>query len=259
MLRTLIGRSLAVALLGAPLAVPGEAQTRWTAERRSSLAWYQMNPHLNHLWATTCPEEPSWRPGDGYSGGWSVSQMFKPPKHGYAAVSDTTIIPLYPRRKVRSVCTEAVTGEFTIADTVNWTGISGKVVVEAAKVFSADNRRDEYARKSVLETHRYPEIQFVVDSMVNITRKGDTLSGTAWGVFTVHGNSQPMDAGIRFWHEPGTGGLRVLGKFHITAEDMIKKYGISKFALGLGAATNIWQDLYMGVDMLVKPEGSGGN
>jgi hypothetical protein len=253
----MIMRSLSVALLFALTSGHAQAQGRWTADTKSSLAWWQVNPHLNHLWATTCPEEPSWRPGEGRSGGWNISQVFTPPKHGYAAVSDTTIIPLYPRRRVRSVCSEAVTGEVTVADTVAWRGVRGKVVVKADKLVGGENRRDQYARSAILETTRYPEIQFVLDSLVGVTKKGDTLSGTAHGIFTVHGVSQPSDAFIRFWHEAG--GVRVLGKFHIDASDLIDTYGISKFSLGLGVATKVWEELYMGVDMWLRPEGSTGN
>lgn len=256
MLRPLILRSLAAALLCVLTAVHAQAQGRWTADTKASLAWWQVNPHMNHLWATTCPEEPSWRPGEGRSGGWSISQVFQPPKHGYAAVSDTTIIPLYPRRKVRSVCAEAVTAEVTVADTVSWRGVRGRVVVKGDALVGGEDRRDAYARKAILETMRYPEIQFALDSLVGVTRKGDTLSGTAHGIFTVHGVSQPSDAFIRFW--PEAGGVRVLGKFHVDASDLTQIYGISKFALGLGVATKVWQELYMGVDLWLRPGGSSG-
>src|SRR5574341_1229773 len=103
-LRAVLQRTLAAALLCALSASRAASQeVRWTPDPKSSLAWWQVNPHLNHLWATTCPEEPSWRPGEGRSGGWSISQALRPPKEGYAAVSDTSRVPLYPRHKVRQV------------------------------------------------------------------------------------------------------------------------------------------------------------
>jgi hypothetical protein len=247
---------LLIASLFAPEWESLTAQTRWTVDPKSSLAWWQMNPHMNHLWATTCPEEPSWRPGEGRSGGWSISQVFTPPKHGYAAVSDTTIIPLYPRRKVRSVCREAVTGEITVSDTATWRGVTGKISVKADMLVGGEDRRDAYARQAILETVRYPDILWAIDSLVNVTRRGDTLSGTARGVFTVHGVSQPSDAFVRFWHEGN--GVRVLAKFNVDASELVTVYGISKFALGLGAATKIWQDLYMGVDLVLVPSASRG-
>ena len=57
-------RTLAAALVGLLTAVAGApAQTAWTVDPKASLAWWQINPHLGHLWATTCPQEPSWKPG----------------------------------------------------------------------------------------------------------------------------------------------------------------------------------------------------
>ena len=255
-LRTLLGRTLAAALLCALTAVGAETQARWTADRKASLAWWQINPHMNHLWATTCPEEPSWRPGEGRSAGWFIDQAFRPAKQGYAAVSDTTIIPLYPRRKVRSVCTEAVTAEILVPDTVKWTGVRGRVVVNPDALVGGETRRDAFAREAVLQTNRYPEIRFTVDSVVGVTRKADTLRGTAVGAFTLRGVTQPMTASIRAW--PEVGGIRVLGKFHVPADQLVPVYGISSFALGLGIGTRIWKDLYMGVDLLLRPEAAGG-
>ena len=82
----------AVVCLLTPLC-PAWAQARWTVDPAYSLAWWQVNPHLNHLWATTCPEEPSWRPGEGRSAGWTIAAGLRAPKHGYAGVSDTTLVP----------------------------------------------------------------------------------------------------------------------------------------------------------------------
>lgn len=246
-----------IALLGS-LALEAQAQVRWTADRKASLAWWQINPHLNHLWATTCPEEPSWRPGEGRSGGWSISQALRPPKQGYAAVSDTTIIPLYPRPKVRSICAEAVTATITVDDTTTWRGIRGEVSVKADALVGGETRRDEYARDAVLETRKYPEVKLTIDSVVRVRERADTLFGTAIGVLHLHGVSQPVTAGIRAWPDAG-GGLRVLGKFHIPAEDLVPVYNISSFALGLGVGVRVWRDLYMGVDMVVRPEGSEAN
>jgi hypothetical protein len=255
----LTARSLsALLLLGSALvAVDAQAQVRWTADRKSSLAWWQINPHMNHLWATTCPEEPSWRPGEGRSGGWIIDRAFRPPKQGYAAVlTDTAEIPVYPRPRVRAVCAEAVQVRLEAADTVRWQGVTGEVVVRADALVGGENRRDEYARDAVLQTSRYPDIRFKIDSLVGLTRQADTLRATAVGVFTLHGVSQPMTAGVRAW--PVAGGLRVMGRFKVPADDLVPVYGLSNFALGLGVGVRIWRDLYMGVDLLLRPEGAGG-
>ena len=254
---TLLRRMCSAALLCALTAVAAQAQARWTADREASLAWWQINPHMSHLWATTCPEEPSWRPGEGRSAGWVIGQTLSPPKQGYAAVSDTTNIPLYPRRKVRSVCTEAVTATVLVADTTTLQGVRGQVVVKANTLVGGDTRRDTFTRQAVLQTDRYPELRFTIDSLVNVSRQADTLKGTAVGVFTLHGVAQPMTAAVRSW--PEAGGRRVLAKFRIPASELTSVWGMSRFALGLGVTTNIWHDIFMGVDLLLRPEAAGGS
>ncbi|HYT70311.1 MAG TPA: YceI family protein [Gemmatimonadales bacterium] len=247
--------SLLVACVAAVAAAP--AQTRWTIDPKASLAWWQMDPHLNHLWATTCPQEPSWRPGEGRSAGWYIDQMLRPSKTGFAAVSDTVHIPLYPRHKVRSVCPDAVVeGEVMAQDTARWQGIRGQVTVKGEALITGENRRDAFARKAVLETTRYPEIRFTVDSLVGVTRQsGDTLRGTAVGVFSLHGVTKPVGAAFRAW--PEAGGVRVLAKFHVPASSLVGEFGLSNYSLGLGVGTRVWKDLFMGVDLLLRPEGSG--
>jgi hypothetical protein len=236
-------------------AVAGAAQAQQTLtfkpDSKSSLAWWQINPHMDHLWSTTCPQEPSWRPGEGRGGGWTITQAFKPPKHGSAGVNDTTIIPLYPRRRVRSVCTEALTGEVRIADTVSFRGVSGWINVKAAALNQGESLRDEYTNKNVTEVNTYPDIKFTVDSLTQITRVRDTVRAVAQGSFTFRGVTQPMHAAVRAWHEPT--GTRVLAKFKFKPMDLIKVYGVSGFVLGMGVGSRIWYDVYGGVDMVLVP------
>ena len=225
-------RSRTLALLAGLVALGTgvQAQTRLRVEPRSSLAWWQVNPHLNHLWATTCPEEPSWRPGEGRSGGWAFDRALKPPKQGYAGVSDTTIIPVYPRGPATPVCIEAVAGEVVVQDTVQWRGVRGQITVEGEKLITGEDRRDNYTHNAILNVDRYPEITFTIDSVVNVT-KGDTLTGTAVGVLHLHGVRKPMTAAVRAWPEGGA--LRVTAKFHVPARSLTGEWGLSKFALGL--------------------------
>jgi hypothetical protein len=233
----------------------GGAQAQQTMtfkpDPKSSLAWWQINPHMDHLWASTCPQEPSWRPGEGRGGGWSIAQAFRPPKHGSAGVSDTTIIPLYPRRRVRSVCTEAMTGEVTLSDTVSFKGLSGWISVKAAALNQGESMRDEYTNKNVTQVTDYPEIKFTVDSLIDVKRSRDTVHAYALGSFTFRGVTQPMKASVRAWREPI--GTRVLAKFHFKPIDLIKVYGVSSFVLGMGVGSRIWYDVYGGVDMVLVP------
>jgi hypothetical protein len=237
------------------------AQTRWAVDPKLSLAWWQMSPHLNHLWATTCPEEPSWRPGEGRSAGWVINPELRTVYSGGTTgdqnVADTINVPLYPRGKVETVCTEAVAGQVLVGDSTRWKDVRGVVAVKGATLISGENRRDAYAREAVLQTNRFPDIRFALDSLVNVSRTADTLIGTAVGIFSLHGVAKPMTAAIRAW--PEAGGRRVLAKFRIPVKALTKEYGMSKFALGLGVGTKIWQDVFVGVDMLLRPEPTGAN
>jgi len=234
-----------------------QAQARWIVDSKSSLAWWQISPHMNHLWATTCPAEPSWRPGEGRSTGWSIARWLRTPMAGDLSVADTVHVPLYPRYQARDVCTEAVHGEVVAPDTVTWRGVRGTVAVKAELLITGHDQRDRFTRQAVLEVQQYPEIRFAIDSLVDVTRHADTLKARAVGVFSLHGENRPMIAAVRIWHEGG--GLRVLGKFRIPALAIVREYGVSAVALGLGVGVKIWQDLFMGVDLLMRPHTPAGS
>jgi polyisoprenoid-binding protein YceI len=221
------------------------AQTRWTVDPKSSLAWWQMNPHMNHLWATTCPQEPSWRPGVERSTAWMLGRLMRAP-----TTPDTVNVPLYPRPAARDVCAQAVRGEVIAPDTVTWRGVRGEVVVKAEQLITGQDQRDQYMREAVLETQRYPEIRFTIDSLAGVTRQADTLSASAIGVLSLHGADRPVAAVVRFWPEGGA--LRVTGRIRMPALSMVQDYGLSSHALGLGVGVRIWQDLFLGVDLLIR-------
>jgi hypothetical protein len=225
------------------------SQTRLRVDPKASLAWWQINPHLGHLWATTCPQEPSWRPGEGRSAGWTGSGMPEIP-HGNAGVNDTTIVPLYPRYEALSVCTEAVSGQVLVADTTEWKGIRGDIRVRANALMTGERRRDEYTHQAILQSDKHEEIRFLIDSVVNVSRVADTIRGTAVGTFSFLGKPRPMEAGVQAW--PELGGLRVQSKFHIDASDLTGLYEISRFVLGLGVSTKIWYHVFMGVDVVLR-------
>lgn len=254
-LHALTRHTLAVALLGLIAAGTLQAQARWVVDRKLSLSWWQVSPHLNHLWATTCPEEPSWRPGEGRSGGWKIDPKVKSKSvTGYQNVGDTINVPLYPREKIEAQCTEAVEGWVALPDTVTWRGVRGQVSVKADALISGHDQRDAYTRRGILQTNRFRTISFTLDSVVNVTRQADTLRGIGIGQFTLREVSQPMTASLVAF--PEADGLRVLAKLRIDASSLVPVYGVSQFALGLGVGTKIWQHLFGGVDMLLRPEGS---
>jgi polyisoprenoid-binding protein YceI len=240
--------SLCIALTGA------QAQARWTIDPRTSLAWWQVSPHLNHLWATTCPEEPSWRPGQGRSSGWSMATAVQnASRTGYQNVPDTVHVPLYPRSEIHRVCpADAVTGQLVLPDTVTWRGAHGEVAVKAEALTTGEDMRDVYARNAILGVFLYPVIRFELDSLVHVTRHGDTLRGTAMGALTIRRTTNPVSAAVTAF--PVGDSTRVLAKIRMPARALVSEWNISKHALGLGVGTNIWKDFFMGVDLMVGPE-----
>ncbi len=220
-------------------------QTKWTVDPASSLVWWQMVPHMDHLWATTCPREPSWRAGDGRSSQWFMKNLLRA-----QTAADTSNIPLYPRYAARDICVDAVRGEITAQDTLTWTGVRGSVVVKADRLLTGQTQRDQYTRESLLETNRYPEIGFTIDSLVGVVEQADTVNGSVVGVLTLRGVTRPMVVAVRMW--PEAGGLRVVGKFRVTAPELVEQFGISSHALGLGVGVRIWHYLYMGVDLVMR-------
>ena len=67
------------ALLRAPwYKIAFNASQKGMAVGAASLVWWQVDPHYNHLWSTTCPNDPSWQPGEGRDAGWQVNYKTRP-------------------------------------------------------------------------------------------------------------------------------------------------------------------------------------
>jgi hypothetical protein len=242
---------MACVVLGVSIVPPGNhqksAQGQWVIDEQSSLAWWQMDPHLGDLWGTTCPSESSWHAG-------REQDPMKHPKTGYAAVSDT-VVPLYPRPVAQSICKTAVSGEFSVADTVSWRGVRGRVVVDAYAITSDNPRRDTYGRAYIFKAGTFPTIEFQLDSVTGLVRHGDTLTGTAVGVFEFVGVPRGVAVPIRAWREPL--GLRVTGKAEFPALELETTYKISRMALGMGVGARVWKTLHWGIDVVVVPASVG--
>jgi hypothetical protein len=237
----------AVFLFAAPVAAQN---IRFAVQPELSLAWWQVNPHLGHLWATTCPGDPSWRAGEGVSMAQAKSIATNLAKRtGHSAIVDT-VVPLYPRRRVRPVCAEGVSGEITATDTVNWRGVRGNVVVQVEALQTGLKMRDEFARDNVLAATRHPTASFRIDSLANV-QPGDTLQALAVGVLSIRGIDQALRVPVKAWREAG--GLRVMGRMDLPAKDLIDRYQVSKWALGLGVTGAIWKTLHLGIDVVLKP------
>jgi len=242
----------AVALVAAgviPAAANAQAYKLKVSER-SSLAWWQMSPHLNHLWATTCPGEPSWQPGEERSAGWTVDES-RYPKTGHAAVLDTVHVPIFPRPTASETCAPAVRGEITASDTVNWTNTKGLILVRADQLITGLDMRDNYARKAILQTSTYPDVKFQIDSVINVRHKGDTTLADAIGSLEIRAIRVPKKVPVIVTHEPL--GLRVQAKFMFPSTDLVEIYRMSRLSLGLGVGTGIWRFVHLGIDAIMVP------
>lgn len=223
------------------------SEARWVVDPVRSLAWWQVDPNYGHLWATTCPGEPSWQAGEGRSAGFNFK---KDPKISQSE-RHSAKIPLWPRDSVRPLCRRAVRGEFVTLDPRMWTGVHGAIRVVADSLTMGANMRDAYMHHAVLNTDTHPELRFTVDSLVQLqTGTGDTLRAVAVGTFEVHGVRQAISAPVVAW--PEGEGLRVQAQFGVSAKAMTDTYNMSRYALSMGVVLSRWNTLHMGVDLYFR-------
>jgi YceI-like domain len=258
--RPLLRPTVGAVLLCLFIAALAHAQRprRLVVDSRWSLAWWQVDPHLNHLWATTCPAEPSWQPGEGRSSGWSVPTPADVKTNSFANVSDTIHVPLYPRITARPLCKEAVHGYVVVSDPTNGRGAQGEMIIQADSLVMGEARRAQYARTMVFETSRYPEIRFRLDSFVNATRQSDTLHGTAVGVLFLHGHEKTAAAAVTVYPDSEAGGTRVLARIREDARAFVSELwpgcNYRGCIFSLGVRTDIWKHFFFGVDLVLRPE-----
>ena len=248
------GTGVVLCLLAAPGA-HAQAERHLTVDSRSSMAWWQVDPHMNHLWATTCPREPSWSPGEGRSGGWTGA----PSSDGYSGISDTINVPRYPRITVRPLCMDAIQGRIVVQDPIGGRGAWGEVIVNADSLFMGEERRWKWARDAGLQTRLYPEIRFQLDSVINVSRQGDTLRGTAVGILFLHGQNRPVTATVKVFPDSAAGATRVLTKVRAPAREFISDYWPGclpqpSCLFALGVRMNLWKHMFFGADLVLRPE-----
>lgn len=241
---------LALAALAAGVSA-GQAQT-WSVDSKSSLAWWQLSPHLGHLWATTCPQDPAWQPGESRGAGHVIADSARP-EIPLIQVDDPRV-PIFPRKNVAAICSEAVTGTIAVGDASRWGGVRGVVTIKMDQFVNGMPMRDAYARKAVYSSDRFPEVRYYIDSLINVQR-GDTIRGTAVGAMVLRGVRTHIQVPVEAWQVAG--GMRVRGKFSIPAPELVSVYGISKYALGLSLGTHIWKTLHLGFDVVLRPRDEG--
>ena len=241
-----ISNAIVLSFLVLPAAARAQ-ETRFVVEPQTSLAWWQIDPHYGHLWATTCPEDPSWQPGDARSFGGSVNKKTR--KATVASHHPDARVPLYPRDTVKPVCRRAVAGAVLAGDTTSWSSVKGEITIMPDSLSTGMEMRDSFSRKAVFEVPKYRHIRFNIDRLENV-QPGDTIRAVAVGTLELHGVKKEMKAPVKAWREAG--GLRVQTQFNFPADDLTRVYNFSKFALGMGVTLGRWQTVHMGVDVLLK-------
>jgi hypothetical protein len=246
-----MSRTLAVALGLASGATVAAAQTaHWIVDPKTSLAWWQVSPNLNHLWATTCPADPAWRPGEERSPGWHFDPNLKLPRTGYSNVDDTINVPLFPRRRVMAVCVEAVRGEVTADSANHFLGAHGAIDVQGDALITGEAMRDNLMH-NILQTQQFQDIHFALDSLVDVSQSGDTVFGTAKGLLSIRGKPDTTVAEVEIF--PDGGGLRVRAKWRVSAAKLFD-YIPKIHTIGLGLNVWIWHYFFMGADLVFLPD-----
>ncbi len=241
-----------LALVFEAAAAPASAQTKFKVDSKTSLAFWQMSPNYDHLWATTCPGDPDWRPGDSRSGGWTINPKLKLPSTGFADIEDTVHVPLFPRHVVAPVCVEAVRGEIDVADTVHWQGVHGLVAVQSDALISGSEMNDVLMHRLMGST-QYAEVIFTLDSLIDVKTNGDTVSGRAIGTIKIMNYVAPVNAVVEAFHD--SAGMRVLTKWVVAISELDKMTpSLKTYAMGIQA--NLWKHFIMGADLVLVPSDS---
>jgi hypothetical protein len=225
-----------------------KAQTAaYTLDLDRSSAWWQIDPHFGHLWASTCPLDPSWQPGEGHSAGYYINYATRP-KIATTHENEKKI-PLFPRKTVRPNCRHAVKGAFTVTDTVGYKGTKGYVILLADSLETGADHRNAFAHKYVYDAVVFPEIRFTVDSLSAVQVSGDTINAVAVGTFEFRGVTKATR--VQIVGNRDKSGLRIRGTFAMPAADMERNYGVSKYAMGAGVGLKLWDTLFMGIDVIL--------
>lgn len=216
-----------------------QAQSSFTVDGHSSLAWWQITQPRARLWGTTCPQDPTWQPGEGGSR--------SSPLVGFKVADSVHARHLL--RLPKSACGGGVDGTVEVADTAGWRGAHGTIVLRADALVTGQDMRDVYARRAVLQTSTYPEIRFTIDSLTQV-QGSETIRALAVGTFEFHGRTQPMTVPIIASRQAGE--LRVRAQFEIPVKALVEKYGVPKTALGLATDRGVWDGIRVGIDVVMR-------
>jgi hypothetical protein len=225
-------------------------QGRFVIDQSRSLVWWQLDPHYGHLWATTCPDDPSWQPGEGHSGHFAINYKKRPKIK--TTKENATQFPLFPRDTVRANCRVAVSGSFSTADVKRYAQMNGSVTVQMDSMVNGSDARDAFAKKYIYSSAKYPTVNFTVDSLTNLVFVGDTVTAIAVGTFTLRGVQKPTRVQVQGVQEPS--GLRVRGLWAMPARELQDRYKMSRAVLTMGVGSKLWDTLFMGFDLILRQQ-----
>ena len=226
--------------------------TRFAIDNTSSLAWWQMNPNYGHLWASTCPGDPSWSAGEGHTNEFGLGTITK--KTRVSAYMDYRI-PLYPRLAVNPVCRRAISGSVTLNSAGNLSSAHGTIEILTDSLETGSALRNKFQKHSVFQTYR--SVTFTLDSIGDFDQVGDTIKGIAKGSWVLHGVTKPLYFPVVMYKD-ATGAIRVVGKTATFPRILLEEYKMSKVALGAGVGMNLWKELHFGFDLIFKPAAGSG-
>ena len=254
--RTLLHPRLLVLIAMAATTWPAPASGQsasYSIDGTRSLVWWQIDPHFGHLWATTCPKDPSWQPGEGHSGRYSINYKSRPK---YRLTKESEIrVPLFPRDTVRANCGRAVSGTFATSDVRRFAGFKGAIRVLSDSIINGSDVRDNFAYKYIYSTAKYPTINFVIDSVTSVAFSGDTVNAIAVGTFTFRGVEKLSRVQVQGVREGDA--MRVRGMFAMPATELRERYNLPRIALGLGLGMKLWDTLFMGFDLILREQTAG--
>ena len=245
--RLLLFCTLAIVI---PFNTAAAQQTRYVVDQKRSLVWWQLDPHFGHLWATTCPRDPSWQPGEGHSGRYAINYK-KRPNVKLTNVSAGTF-PLFPRDTVRANCRTAVSGSFSTEDAKRFSKMRGSVAILMDSITNGSDARDLMAKKYIYSSSKYPTVKFTVDSLTAIEMSGDTVNAIAVGTFELRGVQKLTRVQVQGVPEPS--GLRVRGLFAMPVTELQERYSVSRAVLSMGVGAKLWDALFMGIDFILTPQ-----
>jgi YceI-like domain len=219
--------------------VSGVAQTTqrtWKVDTSRSRAWYLIQPHYGHLYASTCRYD--YELGSQNLKGSSPNGLHSGPDPRKG---------LSPAGTGQS-CANAIVGEISAENPNTWTKARASIVVSLDSLVGPSASRDHHLKTQILHTEKQPVAKFVFDSLVKMV-PGDTVTAVVAGTMELNGVPKSVLAPAKIWFEPD-GSLRVNAEVGLHPRALVNDYKFERRWIGLGWF--MWTTLTFGVDLLLR-------